>query len=154
MENKESIPKAEIRFLKVWADEDMVELHVDMSDGASTFHTKVYVGNHHLNQIVNEMDVFKTHIHGVIYDLRFGEFGPEFAYGAFHARLHFQARGHVYITAKAQSEYFDFGKKNVASESSIYMITHPGPLDDFIRGVRAISDGHTDEATLEAFAAF
>jgi hypothetical protein len=48
------------------------------------------------------MNIFKLHIYGGLFDLEFGEFGPEYANGAFHARFHFQGRAKIYITVKKQ----------------------------------------------------
>jgi hypothetical protein len=142
--------EAEIKLTKIWADEDMVELHIEVSDGESKFGNKVYVGHHELNEAVAGLDRFKDQVYGGIYDMRFGEFGPEFASGAFHARLHFQDRGKLFITIAAESDYFDFGKKRVASESTLYLTAEPAQLDDFIRELKAVSDGDSDNARLRA----
>lgn len=96
------------------------------------------------------LETFKDHVHGGIYDLRFGEFGPEFGSGAFHARLHFQKLGRIFITAKAQSDFSDFGLKQVASEATLYLVSLPSQLDDFIRALRAVSKGQRDDAEFEA----
>ncbi|HEX8612828.1 MAG TPA: hypothetical protein VF800_16185 [Telluria sp.] len=137
-------------FVKMWSDEDMVDLRIEASDGASTFSNEVYVGHRHLKDTVAGLDLFKDQVYGGIYDMRFGKFGPEYASGAFHARLHFQ-NGSLYITVSAQSGYFDFGKKHVARESALYLTTEPAQLDEFIRALRAVSDGHSDNATLATF---
>lgn len=141
---------AEISLVKIWSDEDMIELSIEVADGTSKFCNKVYVGHRHLKEAVTGLNQFKDQVYGGIYDLRFGEFGPEYASGAFHARLHFQDRGRVYITVSAQSEFFDFGKKNVANESTLYLTAEPSQLDDFIRALRAMSDGYSDDARLNA----
>lgn len=143
-----------ISFLRIWADEDMVELRIEANDGASTFGINVYAGHQRLKDAAAGLDRFKDHVHGGIHDLRFGEFGPEYASGAFHARLHFQEMGNLYITIAAQSEYFDFGKKHVATESTFYMMTQPALLDDFIRALKVLSDGHADKASLSAWSPF
>jgi hypothetical protein len=143
--------EAEINLIKIWADADMVEFHIEVSDGESKFGNKVYVGHHHLKDTVAGLNRFKDLVYGGIYDMRFGEFGPEFASGAFHARLHFQDRGKLYITIAAESDYFDFGKKQVRSESTLHLTAQPAQLDDFIRELRAVSDGYSDNATLRAF---
>lgn len=143
-----------ISFLRMWADDDMVELRIEANDGTSTFGIMVYAGHQLLKDTVAGLDRFRHHVHGGIYDLRFGEFGPEYAAGAFHARLHFQSPGNLYITIAAQSEYFDFGNKHVATESTLYMTTEPALLDDFIRALKALSDGYIDKASLGAWSTF
>lgn len=55
----------------------MVELRIEVCDGTSTFSNKVYVGNQDLCNVVVALNTFKDHIYGGLYDLRFGEFGPE-----------------------------------------------------------------------------
>lgn len=142
--------RAGISFTKIWSDDDMVELRIEVSDGRSSFSNDVYVGHVQLATIVAELDTFKTHIYGGLYDLRFGEFGPEYASGAFHARLHFQERGLLYLTVKSQSEFNDFGKKNVASDATLFLKTEPALLDNFIRAVASLSNGAEESAHLEA----
>lgn len=141
---------AKISMDKLWIDDDMLELHIVVSDAASTFSNKVYVGHRQLKDAVTGLDEFRLKVHGGLYDLEFGKFGPEYASGAFHARLHFQAGGRLYITIVAQSDYLDFGKKYVARESTLYLTAEPAQLDDFIRALRSVSDGYSDNATLDA----
>jgi len=135
---------------KVWFDEDMIELKIDVSDGTSMVSTKVYVGYDPLDESVRDLDVFKTHVHGGLLDIRFGEFGPEWASGAFHARFHFPKPGRLFITCKLQSEFADFAKKNVASEATLFLQTEPDLLDNFIRELKSLSAKRNDEAHLEA----
>ena len=68
----------------------MIELRIDVSDGTSLFSNQVYVGYSRFADVVSQLDTFKDHVHGGIFDMRFGEFGPEYASGAFHARFQFQ----------------------------------------------------------------
>ncbi len=128
----------------------MVELRIDVCDGTSAFSNKVYVGHQNLRDVVDELNRFKDQIYGGLYDLRFGEFGPEYASGALHARLHFHDRGKLLVSVNMQSEYSDFGKKNVASEANLYLISEPSLLDSFIQSLRAVSDGNRIDAELAA----
>jgi hypothetical protein len=127
----------------------MMELCIEACDGTSTFSNKVYVGPQQLRDVIAELDTFKDHIYGGLYDLRFGEFGPEYASGAFHARLHFHDRGKVLVSVHMQSEYSDFGRKSVASEANLYLISEPSLLDSFIQSLHAINEGHREDAELE-----
>jgi hypothetical protein len=95
------------------------------------------------------LEIFKDQIYGGIYDLEFGSFGPEYASGAFHARLQFQDRGKIFISIKAQSKYEDFGKKNIASEATLYLVTEPSMLDNFIVSLKTLNNGNADSAHLE-----
>ncbi|CAN7153357.1 hypothetical protein [Polaromonas sp. LjRoot131] len=142
--------KPGISFTKIWFDDDMVELRIKVSNGDSIFTNDVYVGHQQLMDLVKDMDRFKTHVHGGIHDVMFGAFGPEYASGAFHARLHFQERGILFVTVKSQSDFADFGKKNVASEATLYLRTEPALLDNFIEEIRQLSGGKRDDALLEA----
>lgn len=128
----------------------MLELRIDACDGTSAFSNKVYVGHQNLRDVVGELNTFKDQVYGGIYDLRFGEFGPEYASGAFHARLQFHHRGALLVSTHMQSEYSDFGPKNVASEVNLYLISEPALLDSFIQSLRAVSDGSRIDAELEA----
>jgi hypothetical protein len=142
--------KPGIFITRIWFDDDMIEARVEVSDGKSSFSTEIYIGHQHLKEVVVALDVFNDHVHGGLYELRMGEFGPEYASGAFHARLHFQERGRIFITARTQSDFAEFGRKLVASEATLYLSALPSQLDDFIRALRAISKGYRDDATHEA----
>lgn len=138
-----------IKFENIWHDEDMYEFRISSSDGIATFVHNVYVGYGAFDETISGLDVFKNQIHGGIYDLEFGSFGPEYASGAFHARLQFQDRGKIFISIKAQSGYEDFGKKNVASEAMLYLVIEPSMLDNFIVKLKTLNNGNADSAHLE-----
>lgn len=139
-----------ITLTKIWSDDDMVELRVDVSNGRSLFSNEIYVGHEHLTEMVAGLDKFKSHVHGGIFDIELGEFGPEYASGACHVRLHFQERGLLYLTVRSQTDFSDFGKKNVASEATLYLKAEPALLDNFIQNLRALSKGKEESAALEA----
>ena len=141
--------KKGIYLSKVWFDNDVVELRVECSDGTSLFVTEVYAA-HDLNGVVEELSTFKNHVHGGIYDLVLADFGPEFGGGAFHARLHYQSRGQIFITVRAQSRFEEFGIKTVASEATLYLRTEPALLDNFIAELEELKSGNRDDAHLEA----
>jgi hypothetical protein len=141
--------KRGIRFTKVWSDQDMIELRIEVCDGASLFCNQVYVGDPVFCDAVSQLDTFKDHIQGGLLDLRFGEFGPEHASGAFHARLHFAEPGKLYITSRQQSAFEDFGRKNVASEATLHLRTEPVLLDNFLEQLKAVDAKKRDDAYLE-----
>jgi hypothetical protein len=66
-----------IQLLRIWSDDDVVELRVTVANGASRFVNQVYVGHQHLADTISELETFKDHVLGGILDLRFGEFGCE-----------------------------------------------------------------------------
>src|SRR5205814_6708344 len=99
---------------------------------------------------IEKLSTFKTHIHGGLLDLRFGEFGCEYANGAFHARLHFSKPGRLYITCLQESEFKEFGRKSVASCATMYLSSEPALLDRFIEELKRISTDAQGEAHLEA----
>lgn len=138
-----------IIFKNIWHDDDMYEFQITSSDGSSIFVHEVYVGYGTYDQMISEMDVFKTHIYGGIYDIRFGEFGPEYASGAYRARLHFQERGKIYVSIDAQSDHEEFGKKKIASEAKLYFVTEPALLDNFIQDLKRLKSGQISEVKLE-----
>src|SRR5437016_3868964 len=98
-----------IHLTKIWFDSDVVEFEIKSSDGKSLFSNEAYVGHQSLNDLIEELSTFTNHVHGGIYDIAFGSFGPEYAGGAFHARLHFQPLGRILITVKGQSNFTEFG---------------------------------------------
>jgi hypothetical protein len=141
--------KRGISFTKIWSDEDIIELRIEVSDGTSLFSNQIYVGYSHFAEAVSQLDKFKTHVHGGILDMRFGEFGPEYANGAFHARFHFHDPGKLCITCNQQSEFEDFGRKNVAAEATLHLRTEPVFLDNFLEQLKGLDAKTRDNAHLE-----
>lgn len=139
-----------IQLTKVWFDDDMVELKVNVSDGRSFFSNRVYVAYSALTEAVAQLDAFKDHIHGGLLDVRFGEFGPEYANGAFHARFHFPNPGRLYIGCRQQSGFEEFSVTKVASEAILYLKTEPALLDNFISELKGLDAKRREEAHLEA----
>ena len=142
--------KPGIHFKKIWFDNDVVELRIESFDGDSLFTTKVYLGHQAFAALIDGLNTFKDHVYGGIFEIKLGGFGPEYANGACDARLHFQNRGKIHVTIKSQSDYKEFGIKNVASEATLFLISEPALLDNFIDELRKVQATVTDEATLEA----
>jgi hypothetical protein len=142
--------KRGIHISRIWSDDDLFELKVAVFDGTSCFVNQVYVGQTDFTIAITNLDGFKTHVHGGVCDLRFGAFGCEFANGAFHTRLHFWKPGKLFITCHQESDFFEFGKKTVASSATLYLISEPALLDRFIVDLRRVAKDPTGEAFLEA----
>lgn len=142
--------KPSMRFEKQWIDEDMVELKVEICDGASVFCNRIYVGHKHLRDTGQGVYAFKDHIYGGIFNLRFGEFGPEYASGALDARLQFQPRGKLWLRIAAQTELAHFGDKEFASEATLYLVSEIALLDKFVGDFRAMSLAQCEQAEPEA----
>ncbi|KAB8059627.1 hypothetical protein [Janthinobacterium violaceinigrum] len=138
-----------LELTRIGSDDDMMELCIQVCDGTSTFSNRVYVSHQYMRNTITGLHTFKDRVHGGIYDLRFGEFGPEYASGALHARFHFHERGKLLISVTMQSSYSNFGVKNVASEATLYLMSEPALLDNFIQSLRALSDGQQQCAMLE-----
>ncbi len=136
---------------KVWSDDDVVEFEITTADGCSSFCVKVYAGHENLKSTLADLDRFKNQLYGGICDMKLGEFGPEYANGAFQARLHFNpdGRGCLLITVHAESDWRPFSKTDVASRATLYLKSEPGLLDRFIGELRKVSSGTQDKATFE-----
>ncbi len=135
---------------KIWSDDDVIELKITVSDGVSSFSNKVYVGHGEFAEMASNVNVFREQIHGGLLDIQFGAFGPEFASGAFYARLHFPRPGKLYITCKMESSFEEFSIKKVASEATLYLKTEPVLLDNFIGELKSFTAKKSDEAKLVA----
>jgi hypothetical protein len=142
--------KPGILISRLWSDDDVVELRVRVSDGASVFSIEAYVAHAALDGAVSSLQGFKDQVDGGLFDLRFGEFGPEYAGGAFYARFHFSAPGRLFVSCEQESAYAEFARKEVASRSAMYVRSEPALLDRFIAGLRAVAAGTSEEAYLEA----
>ena len=116
----------------IWMDDSIIELKINANNGHLEFTNKVYISSQDLICIVEELKDFKSKIYGGLYDLQIGTFGQEYANGAFWGRFHFQRKGQICITIKMESDFHEFGKKYIADEAKLYMITEPTLLDEFI----------------------
>jgi hypothetical protein len=140
--------KPGISITNIWSDDDAVELRIESSDGKSVFVNTAYIGWIALDELVRGLQVFRNQINGGIFDIRFGEFGPEFALGAFDARLHFQPPGTLRVSLRAQSEFNEFGTKTIASEATLFFNSEPVLLDDFVAELAALSKENRTSAAL------
>lgn len=140
--------KPGISITNIWSDDDMVELRIESSDGESVFINTAYAGWNELKEMVEGLRVFRSHIHGGIFDIRFGAFGPEYANGAFDARLHFQLPGTLRASLRAQSEFNEFGTKTIASEATLFFNSEPVLLDNFVAELEALSKNKRTDAAL------
>mgnify|MGYP000850303192 FL=1 len=102
-----------------------------------------------LEDAVSFLQVFKDDVHGGLFDLRFGEFGPEYGNGAFHARFHFAVPGRLFVSCEQESNFEEFANKEVASRATMYIKSEPALLDRFIAELRAVAAGVSKEAYLE-----
>src|SRR5215813_1801598 len=141
---------AGISFSRIWFDNDVVKLKVESSDSTSVFCNEVHVGHRDFDDLIAGLSTFKDQIHGGIFDIVLGSFGPEYAGGAFHARLHFQSRGKILITVRGQSDFKEYGIKTVASEAVLFLRTEPALLDNFIAELDGLRRGNRDDAKLDA----
>lgn len=141
--------KSNISFENIWSDEGMVELKIVVNDGESSFSNNVYVSYLKISNLVNDLDIFKEHIYGGLYDLELGKFGQEYANGAFKGRFHYNERGKIFISIRMQTDFFDFGIKKVASEAVLYLISEPSLLDNFIHQFKMVGKEFGNIALLE-----
>jgi len=139
-----------IKLTKIWADDDMLELRVQICDGRSVFVNQIYVGHKHLAEAVLGLDRFKDQVHGGLFNLRFGEFGPEYASGALDVRMHFRKQGKVLLRVLAESEFSDFDGREIASDATLHLLSEPALLDNFVGAIRMLSEGSREHAELEA----
>src|SRR3954464_255239 len=128
-----------IQFSRIWSDDDVLELRITVADGISRFVNRVYVGHRHLADTISELETFKDHVHGGLLDVQFGEFGCEYASGAFHARLHYPKRGMLYVTCRQETDFEEFGPKTVASCATMYLRSEPVLLDRFISEMKILA---------------
>jgi hypothetical protein len=139
----------EISIQKVWQDEDVSEFKITVCNGYSVFTNKVYTSLNEIEQLIQKLQVFRNHLHGGLRDIVFGQFGREFANGAFSARLHFRNPSTLYISTHQQSDYFEFKGREEASECKMYLSSEPILLDNFIQELKILDSGINKVAKLE-----
>ena len=141
--------KPEILIHKIWNDDDIIEFKISVCNGHSIFSNKVYTAISEIGDLVKSLSVFRDHLYGGLRNIDFGNFGREYANGAFSARLHFPKPSTLYISTHQQSEYFDFKGQSEASECKMYLSTEPVLLDNFIQELKSLDSGMSDVAKLE-----
>lgn len=142
--------KPGIIFTRLWADEDMLELRVEICDGRSLFVNEIYVGHQALADTVSRTEVFKGQVYGGLFNLRFGEFGPEYASGALDIRMQFRQRGKLLLRVLAQSEFWRLEYREVSNEARLNLLSEPALLDRFILQLRTLSESSAGQAELVA----
>jgi hypothetical protein len=141
--------KPAILFKREWTDDDMIMLRAEICDGRSLFSTDIYVGFSQLKKAAQELGKFKDQIYGGIFNLRFGEFGSEYASGALYIRFHFVAQAKLFVRIHAESEFDVFQDRKVASSTTMYLVSEPALLDNFIASFDPFSQLNCDVAELE-----
>lgn len=136
-----------IQVLRIWSDVHLVELRIAINDGTSRFVNQMYVGHSDLAEAISGLEASKNQ---PIHDMQFGAFGPEYAGGAFRARLHFALPGRIHVTCLQESDHSEFGKKVVANSASLHLVSEPALLDRFILEMKRLASTDDSEAFLEA----
>jgi hypothetical protein len=138
-------------FENILLDDEFFEVRITVDDGCSRFRNSVYVSYDELKKLIKDLSVFKDQVYGGLYDLKLGEFGQEYANGAFSARLHFciSKHGKLFISIRMQSYFFDFGIKTVSNEVTLHVISEPVLLDSFVSQFKNLTTEIGNTALLE-----
>jgi len=139
---------AKIEFQILWVDEGSISMDVSVTNGRSAFATNIVAPLDLLLSQIRRLNAFSKEIYGGIYDLTLGNFGEEFAYGGFTARLHFTEPGVLSIACFLETEYFIFGKRRVADNARIYLRAEVNSLDTFVFELESLITEKTQIATL------
>src|SRR3712207_4452202 len=114
-----------IRIATIWSDDDVRQLRIEVCDGASTVVSSAYVAPDWFSEAAEALDRFGKQVYGGLYDLEAGRPGPEFADGAFLARLHWYRPTELCISTRQESDYFEFKGRQVASMARLFLRTQP-----------------------------
>jgi hypothetical protein len=69
--------------------------------------------------------------------------------GALDVRMHFRKGARLFLRVSAESQFSPFGDREAASEATLYLMSEPVLLDNFIPAFRMLSEGSVDHAELE-----
>ena len=138
-----------VRFSRVWHDDDMVELRIEVADRTSSFVTTACTTAAELLRIHESLLGYREEFTGGAVELRFGEFGPQRGNGAFHARLQFQPPGSLFVCTHQQSGFLPFPSDMVANEARMHVLSEPVLLDRFIHQLQGLATGQCEEAVLD-----
>ena len=141
-------PSTALRISRVWYDDDMDELRVAIEGPDTGFAALAYVGRRDLTAAVRDLRLFARAIHGGLCEVRFGDFGSEYANGAVHIRLQW-VDDRIYLTCRLQAEFDQFAKNEVADEATIHVRTEPALYDAFLAEFGLLAERKRDEVALE-----
>ena len=143
-----SLTQPHLTLASVWYDDDIWELRIHVSDGKNSFTTQVYQAHDDQRQWVAQLTTFSRQVYGGLLDLQLGHFGPEYAAGAVNIRFHFLGQQKIHLSIHAQSDFYTFGQKKVASEARLYFVVEPAQLDRFVAQLQSLDRTAGDEAKL------
>ena len=141
-------PSTALRLSRVWRDNDMDELRVAVEGPDTGFAVTAYVGRTDFDNALKELRSFAKAIHGGLCDVRFGDFGTEYANGAVHFRFHW-VEGQIFLTCRLQTRFDKFGRKELADEALIHVRTEAALYDAFLAELRPFVERKRDEVALE-----
>jgi hypothetical protein len=126
----------------------MDEVRVSIEGPDAGFAINAYVGRIDFRDALENLRRFGKQIYGGLCEVRFGEFGPEYANGAVHLRFHW-IDGQIYITCRLQADFDKFGRKEVADEALVHLRTEPAHFDRFLVSLAPFVDRQTHDVSLE-----
>ena len=142
-----------IAIKRIWSDEDLLKLSVQVCDGRSLFVSEAYVALNWGTASGNSLKTLGPQVPGGIFDLEAGNDGPEFASGAFRARFHWFRPTALLLSTTQQGDFFEFKKNQVAPEAKMFLRTEPGLLDRFAAALPSLDRADVEEAVLECVSA-
>lgn len=134
---------------RVWSDESMLELRIDVCDGTSSFVNEVYAGFAGLEEDLAALQPLLGLPEGGAYDLAFGDVGRTWSGGGFRARFRFAFPGRLLVSCEQTSAPVEIGTTKVANSASIHLRSEPALLDRFVRELDAVAGGRRQTAFLE-----
>jgi len=140
--------KPRIGFEKIWFDEHIIELKIEVCDGESLFVNEVYVGNDQLGELCHELLALKNQIPLGKSDISLGDFGPKSASGGFHAHVRFQTPGNLLVSTHQESEFGKFFSEEGAAEAKMFLRSEPILLDQFISELESLDSGTSSSAVM------
>jgi len=146
--NENEQMRSGLRFSRIWHDDDLIELRMEVTDRTSSFATTAYTTEIELVRMHESLVEYRDRLGDYVMELRFGEFGPEAANGAFHARLQFHAPGQLFVFTHQQSEFLPFPADKVANEARMHVVSEPVLLDSFVHQLKGLATGQRAEAVL------
>lgn len=132
-----------------WSDQDVALLGFEVCDGRSVFVNTAYASLDWGAETAGNLRKFSDQIYGGLYNLDVGEGGPEYAAGAFRARLHYFKPTQLLISVDQQGEFFPFKNGQVATRARMFLRTEPALLDRFIAELPSLDKAGAGAVSLE-----
>lgn len=123
---------------------------VSISDRTSFFNVFMYIHISSIAKLRKALCDLEIPAHGRNFEFQLGNFEPNVGGGGLRIKMLPQKSGKVLLQISAQSEWFEFYGELVKKNCSMFLVTEPVLIDNFIVSLESLCKYENDFSALEA----